>query len=318
MLGDNRVCVFSALTSVGALFYLRKNTKEKEKMKKREFLALTICMVLVSFAFSAMAHSGGTDGMGGHRDNRNKSGLGSYHYHCGGYPAHLHNGGVCPYKNGGTSRTSSSSSKVNEIVAKSITIENKQKEIIIGEKFTLSVKIYPENTTYKNIEWEVDDESVISVDENDSFTALSVGKTTIRAIHKELTDGFEIEVKPVLAEIVDISCIDKDTGEEYEELRFKVGEELELSAFVLPKDTTDPTIEWSVDNSDVAKIDNNGKFTAIGKGTVIVTAETVNGITDTMKIEVYKTSWIIIFVICAVIIGAPVCLVVWLIKKRKK
>lgn len=28
---------------------------------------------------------------------KNKSGLGSYHYHCGGHPAHLHENGVCPY-----------------------------------------------------------------------------------------------------------------------------------------------------------------------------------------------------------------------------
>ena len=38
------------------------------------------------FVFTAEAHSGRTDSSGGHRDNKNKSGLGSYHYHCGGYP----------------------------------------------------------------------------------------------------------------------------------------------------------------------------------------------------------------------------------------
>ena len=45
----------------------------------------------------AEARSGRTDRYGGHRDNKNKSGLGSYHYHCGGHPAHLHENGVCPY-----------------------------------------------------------------------------------------------------------------------------------------------------------------------------------------------------------------------------
>lgn len=44
----------------------------------------------------------------GHRDNKNKSGLGSYHYHCGGNPAHLHTGGVCPYKNSSSSTQQSS------------------------------------------------------------------------------------------------------------------------------------------------------------------------------------------------------------------
>ena len=62
-----------------------------------------ICLLIVAtFMVTALwsmnfAHSGRTDSSGGHRDNKNKSGLGSYHYHCGGYPAHLHTNGVCPY-----------------------------------------------------------------------------------------------------------------------------------------------------------------------------------------------------------------------------
>ncbi len=62
------------------------------------------------FVFTAEAHSGRTDSSGGHRDNKNKSGLGSYHYHCGGYPAHLHTNGVCPYKNGAAGSSGSTGS----------------------------------------------------------------------------------------------------------------------------------------------------------------------------------------------------------------
>lgn len=67
--------------------------------------------ILLAFSIACvptMAHGGRTDSRGGHKDNKNASGLGSYHYHCGGYPAHLHEGGVCPYA--GTPKTSSSSS----------------------------------------------------------------------------------------------------------------------------------------------------------------------------------------------------------------
>ncbi|MFR4926656.1 MAG: YHYH domain-containing protein [Clostridium sp.] len=42
----------------------------------------------------AEAHQGRTDANGGHHDYKNKSGLGSYHYHCGGNPAHLHQTGL--------------------------------------------------------------------------------------------------------------------------------------------------------------------------------------------------------------------------------
>ena len=72
---------------------------------------MLVCLsMLLSYSGMALAHGGRTDGSGGHRDNKNVSGLGSYHYHCGGYPAHLHKNGVCPYTDGGSSSGSNSSS----------------------------------------------------------------------------------------------------------------------------------------------------------------------------------------------------------------
>lgn len=59
-----------------------------------KILSSLLCAALLSLP--ALAHSGRTDASGGHRDNKNVSGLGSYHYHHG-YSAHLHPNGVCPY-----------------------------------------------------------------------------------------------------------------------------------------------------------------------------------------------------------------------------
>ena len=76
-------------------------------MKKRKTAAFLAALMICAWVPQAVpgdsgvlvaeAHSGRTDRYGGHRDNKNKSGLGSYHYHCGGHPAHLHENGVCPY-----------------------------------------------------------------------------------------------------------------------------------------------------------------------------------------------------------------------------
>lgn len=77
-------------------------------MKKRVFFSVLIALVF-TLVFSASAHSGRTDSSGGHHDYKNKSGLGSYHYHHG-YPAHLHPGGVCPYTSASNKSNSSSSS----------------------------------------------------------------------------------------------------------------------------------------------------------------------------------------------------------------
>ena len=51
--------------------------------KKLISLAAAAVMVL-SVPFNAYAHSGRTDSSGGHKDNKNVSGLGYYHYHCDG------------------------------------------------------------------------------------------------------------------------------------------------------------------------------------------------------------------------------------------
>lgn len=71
-----------------------------------------------TFTLVAEAHQGRTDSSGGHRDNKNKSGLGSYHYHHG-YSAHLHPNGICPYE-AGTSNTTSST-ETNTVSADVIT-----------------------------------------------------------------------------------------------------------------------------------------------------------------------------------------------------
>ena len=90
------------------------------KFQKHMSLLLS-CLVLAtaspiipgSNAITAEAHPGRTDAQGGHHDYKNRSGLGSYHYHCGGYPAHLHPNGVCPYTSGNQQSASGSSSSGN-------------------------------------------------------------------------------------------------------------------------------------------------------------------------------------------------------------
>lgn len=65
------------------------------KNTKRRVLSIILSLFMMTTSLS-LAHSGRTDSSGGHHDYKNKSGLGSYHYHHG-YGPHLHPGGVCPY-----------------------------------------------------------------------------------------------------------------------------------------------------------------------------------------------------------------------------
>lgn len=78
----------------------------EEFMKKKTVLLILVLILLLTS--TVYGHSGRTDGSGGHKDNKNKSGLGYYHYHHG-YPAHLHDNGVCPYEASSTKKTSNKS-----------------------------------------------------------------------------------------------------------------------------------------------------------------------------------------------------------------
>lgn len=87
-------------------------------MMKKFFKKISIYTMTAMLAFSTVpgtvqAHSGRTDSSGGHHDNKNVSGLGSYHYHCGGHPAHLHDGGVCPYSSSAAMSDTSTTSEVS-------------------------------------------------------------------------------------------------------------------------------------------------------------------------------------------------------------
>lgn len=85
----------------------------KKFFKKVSIYTMSAMLVFSTAPGTVQAHSGRTDASGGHHDNKNVSGLGSQHYHCGGNPAHLHNGGVCPYSSSATTADTSSTSAVS-------------------------------------------------------------------------------------------------------------------------------------------------------------------------------------------------------------
>ena len=189
-----------------------------KKYIKKIVSALIIILSILSIQMSVYSHSGRTDANGGHRDNQNKSGLGSYHYHCGGHPAHLHPNGVCPYSSSsksstsssgsgtssgsssgsgsssssssstssGSSSTSSSSSKTSTSVPSTIAvteiqIEEKIEDMEIGENEKLTATITPSNATDKNVTWQSSDVNVATVDQTGEVSAKKSGVVTITA-----------------------------------------------------------------------------------------------------------------------------------------
>lgn len=163
-----------------------------KKNRKKIISILLIILSIISIEVNAYAHSGRTDSSGGHKDNNNKSGLGSYHYHCGGHPAHLHTNGVCPYSSSSsaskssTSSSSSSSTKTTSTVPTTIAVTDiKINENVTnmeeGESKKLTTTITPDNATDKNITWKSSDESIATVSTTGEVTAKKYGTVDITA-----------------------------------------------------------------------------------------------------------------------------------------
>lgn len=173
------------------------------KNKKKIISNLLIILSIISICVNVYAHSGRTDSNGGHKDNKNKSGLGSYHYHCGGHPAHLHTNGVCPYASSssssksGTSSSSSSSKSITSsssssstkptstipttIAVTNIKINENVKNMKEGESQKLTATVTPDNATNKNITWKSSDESIATVSTTGEVTAKKYGTVNITA-----------------------------------------------------------------------------------------------------------------------------------------
>lgn len=165
---------------------------------------LIITLAIILMGLNAYGHSGRTDANGGHRDNQNKSGLGSYHYHCGGHPAHLHPNGVCPYsskassKNKSTSSstakkkkststktsTSKSKTKSTSVTVKEIKINEDTEDFDdfeVGNTKVLSVDITPNNAADKKVKWTSSDEDIAEVTSSGKVIAKNPGIVTITA-----------------------------------------------------------------------------------------------------------------------------------------
>lgn len=72
-------------------------------------------------------------------------------------------------------------------------------------------------------------------------------------------------------------------------LNMSPGDSVELIATITPENSN-TTITWTSSDENVANVDENGKVTAVGKGTADITARTSMGTTATCKVCVYEYS----------------------------
>lgn len=223
-------------------------------------ISVALCFILICvFPITTVAHSGRTDSSGGHHDYKNKSGLGSYHYHHG-YSAHLHPDGICPYA-----------------PKDKITVSGYNSTMYIGDKQSFEYDIesaksyvYPSITSSDN--------SVVSV-EGKSLTAKSAGTATITIETSTATKTFNITVKEVYAEDIEVSIASNE---------LQVGSTMTISGIISPSNTTNRKITYSSSNDEVATVSSSGVIKGITAGTATITVTTSNNISKEVDINIFE------------------------------
>jgi uncharacterized protein YjdB len=135
---------------------------------------------------------------------------------------------------------------------------------------TIQATVYPVDATEKGVTWSVNDESIASIAADGILTAIKNGTVIVTATTKEVgsailgTKSIIITGAVVLVSEITVSGNDISTDK---------GTSL-MTATVLPAEATETGVTWSIDNSDIASIDQTGLLSAIKNGTVNVTATT--------------------------------------------
>ena len=140
------------------------------------------------------------------------------------------------------------------------------------ETAQLTAEVIPSYADNTRVKWKSSDENVVTVDEKGKVTAVGNGTATITvtSVSGNYTATVAVTVKiPVEIEKISIEA-EKET-------LTKLGESTELKVKIEPENADAQKLIWKSENEMIAAVDENGKVTAIGNGTVIITVTTEDG-----------------------------------------
>ena len=127
--------------------------------------------------------------------------------------------------------------------------------------------IKPDNYPNKDVTWSSSNEAIATVDGNGLVTTHEVGTVTITATLKSdpaISSSATIVVNPIKVSKITVNGYGKDY--------LVKGNTVTLTTTVEPSDAANKSIVWSSSNEEVATVDQNGKVTAVGQGTVSIKA----------------------------------------------
>lgn len=167
---------------------------------------------------------------------------------------------------------------VSNVEATSITLSATELTLTEEETAQLTATVNPDNTTDKTVTWSSSDASVATVTSKGLVTAVKAGTATITVT---ATNGVYASCALTVNEIYATS-ITLDTTQ----LTLVEEDVAQLTATVLPANTSNPAVTWTSSDDAVATVDTTGLVTAVKAGSATITAATTNGLTATCSVTV--------------------------------
>lgn len=156
------------------------------------------------------------------------------------------------------------------VPVESVTLDKEEDTIhTIGNTLTLQATVLPADATNKSVSWSSSYEAVATVDENGKVTTIGNGTATITVTTTD--QGKTASCTITVAQYVTGISLDKTS------LSLNEGENYTLTGTITPENAADKSLDWTSSNTAVATVDENGKVTAVSKGTATITATAKDG-----------------------------------------
>ncbi|MBQ7458100.1 MAG: Ig-like domain-containing protein [Bacteroidales bacterium] len=168
----------------------------------------------------------------------------------------------------------------------SIALDKTSCELEAGASMILNADVLPEDADDKSCSWSSSNSGIAAVDADGKVTAIASGTATITATTTDgqLTASCTVTVFVPEIPVVHVSSIALDRTA----LNLAVGEYATLKATVLPENAEDRSFNWKSSNQSIARIDADGRVSALSAGTVTITATTTDGgLTAACEVTVY-------------------------------
>ena len=156
-------------------------------------------------------------------------------------------------------------------LVQAISLNATQKHLIIGDSFTLTATLSPENATNRNVIWKLVSGNAISLSNTGVIQAKKVGEALVRA---EAADGSgitaecKVVVKPRLVQTISLNSTKKD---------LLIGESFALTATAMPENATNRNVVWKLVSGHAISLSNTGVIQAKKVGEALVRAEAADG-----------------------------------------